>query len=196
MSGSSASKRPPVKRWKMWRSNRIFGRRSPKNPHPDVSVNITAHNVGTLTPMSCADLSNPSWVSGVPKPINRSIDIVTPQYGGDRTAIVVDHNGQPGACDLTIAGLGIEIELRVVCLPSLLPRPVSQTFVFAPYKRLILAHRGVTPETTQSAGSRLHLALEFIEKAPVGVLGNELVRTRLDQAHLVQPQCVETQRVL
>src|SRR4051812_33534326 len=46
---------------------------------------------------------------------------------------------------------------------------------------LILTHRLVILETTQSARSRLHLALEFIEKAPVGVLGDELLWVGLDQ---------------
>src|SRR3954468_11654502 len=41
---------------------------------------------------------------------------------------------------------------------------------------LVLAHRVVAPETTQSARSRLHFALEFIEKAPIRVLGDQRLR--------------------
>src|SRR3954454_1856097 len=74
--------------------------------------------------------------------------------------------------------------------------PWSKNLRFAPYKRLILAHRVVTPEITQSAGSRLHLALELIEKAPVGVLGNELLRVGLDQPRFLHAQCIEAERVL
>src|SRR3954470_6898519 len=73
---------------------------------------------------------------------------------------------------------------------------VAKTSVFAPYKRLILVHRVVTPKTMQSAGSRLHLALELIEKAPVGVLGNELLRVGLDQPGFLHTQCIEAERVL
>ena len=67
---------------------------------------------------------------------------------------------------------------------ALLLRHGAKTFVFAPYKRLILAHHVVTPETTQSAGSRLHLALELIEKAPIRVLGDQRLWARLYQARL------------
>src|SRR3954451_11720104 len=84
--------------------------------------------------------------------------------------------------------------MRVI--PAALLRYGSQTSVFAPYKRLILAHRVVTPETTQSARSRLHLALELIEKAPVGVPGNELLRVGLDQSGFRHAQCIEAERVL
>src|SRR3954469_19607265 len=67
-----------------------------------------------------------------------------------------------------------------------MPSLGAKTSVFAPYKRLILAHRVVTPETTQSAGSRLHLALELIEKAPIRVLGDQRLWARLYQARLLQ----------
>src|SRR5690242_8598658 len=48
----------------------------------------------------------------------------------------------------------------------------------------------------QSAGSRLHLALEFVEEAPVGVLGNELLRVGLDQSGFLHAQRVKPERVL
>src|SRR3954468_5009029 len=74
--------------------------------------------------------------------------------------------------------------------------PWSKNLRFAPYKRLILAHRVVTPEITQSAGSRLHLALELIEEAPVRVLGNELLRVGLDQSGFLHAQRIKAERVL
>src|ERR1700748_3683162 len=49
---------------------------------------------------------------------------------------------------------------------------------------------------SSSESSRLQLALEFVEKAPIRVLGDQGLRARPNQAYLVQPQCVETQRVL
>src|SRR3954464_1620971 len=81
-------------------------------------------------------------------------------------------------------------------LQPFLLRSGAKTLVFAPYKRLILAHRVVTPETTQSARSRLHLALELIEKAPVRVLGNELLRVGLDQPGFLHAQRVKPERVI
>ena len=49
---------------------------------------------------------------------------------------------------------------------------------------------------SSSESSRLQLALEFVEEAPIRVLGDQRLRARLNQADFVQPQCVETQRVL
>ncbi len=43
-------------------------------------------------------------------------------------------------------------------------------------------------------GSRLQLALELVEEAPVGAVGDELVRAGLDHADLVQAERVEAQR--
>ena len=48
----------------------------------------------------------------------------------------------------------------------------------------------------QSAGSRLHLALELVENAPIGVLGNERLRAGLDQPSFIQAQRVEANRIL
>src|SRR5690348_14315215 len=48
----------------------------------------------------------------------------------------------------------------------------------------------------QSAGSRLHLAPEFIEKAPVRVLGDQRLRARPNQVRLLQPKPIEAERVL
>src|SRR5262245_62869795 len=44
--------------------------------------------------------------------------------------------------------------------------------------------------------SGLQLALELVEEAPVGALGDQRVRARLDHADLVQAQRVEAHRVL
>src|SRR5438067_10507812 len=44
--------------------------------------------------------------------------------------------------------------------------------------------------------SRLQLALQFIEEAPVGAPRDDSRRTRLDELDLVQPQCIEAKRVL
>src|SRR5690349_12031561 len=48
----------------------------------------------------------------------------------------------------------------------------------------------------QSAGSRLHLALEFVEKTPIRVLGDQRLRARPNQARLLQPKPIEAERVL
>src|SRR3954452_7693342 len=45
-------------------------------------------------------------------------------------------------------------------------------------------------------GLRLQLALELVEEAPVGAFGDELAGARLDHADLLEPQRVETERVL
>ena len=42
----------------------------------------------------------------------------------------------------------------------------------------------------------LQLALQFVQKAPIGVFGDELLWVGLDQTGLVQPQCIEAERVL
>src|SRR5262249_402560 len=48
-----------------------------------------------------------------------------------------------------------------------------------------------------SAGaSRLHLAFELIEESPIGVLGDDPLRRRLDQTDFTQAQGVEADRVL
>src|ERR1700746_173865 len=46
-----------------------------------------------------------------------------------------------------------------------------------------------------SQGSRLQLAFELVQKAPIRAVGDDLVRARLDQARLVQPQRVKPHRV-
>src|SRR6266850_3897800 len=43
--------------------------------------------------------------------------------------------------------------------------------------------------------SCFQLLLEFVEKPPVGALGDEFLRARLDHPELVQPQGVEAQGV-
>ena len=44
--------------------------------------------------------------------------------------------------------------------------------------------------------SRLQLALQLLEEAPVGAVGDDLVRVRFDHPDLVHAQCVEPKRVL
>src|ERR1700730_1181124 len=44
--------------------------------------------------------------------------------------------------------------------------------------------------------SRLQLAFELVQKAPVGAVGDDLLRARFDEAGFVQAQGVETDRVL
>src|ERR1700745_3309204 len=44
-------------------------------------------------------------------------------------------------------------------------------------------------------GSRLQLAFELVEEAPVGSVGDDLLRARLDKARLVHAQRVEARRV-
>src|SRR5690349_10041902 len=60
---------------------------------------------------------------------------------------------------------------------------------------------GLLPAFAGTAGllamtSRLQLTLEFVEEAPIGVLGDELLWARLDHARFVHPQRVEAERVL
>src|SRR5215469_12460888 len=43
--------------------------------------------------------------------------------------------------------------------------------------------------------SRLQLAFELVQKAPVGAVGNDLLRVRLDYAGFVQPKGIEPDRV-
>ena len=49
---------------------------------------------------------------------------------------------------------------------------------------------------TQTLFSRLQFALEFVEEAPIGILGDDLLRTRLDEARIVQTQGIKPDRVL
>ena len=44
--------------------------------------------------------------------------------------------------------------------------------------------------------SRLQLALEFVEEAPIGVFGEDLVRVRFDQTRFVKAQGIKPDRVL
>src|SRR5437660_4026031 len=44
--------------------------------------------------------------------------------------------------------------------------------------------------------SSLHLAFELVEEAPIGSLGDDLLRARLDEARFVQTQGIESDRVL
>src|SRR6516225_1851589 len=43
---------------------------------------------------------------------------------------------------------------------------------------------------------RLQLAFKLVEKAPVGTIGDDLLRARFDQAHFVEAQSVPPDRVL
>src|SRR2546423_10747671 len=57
--------------------------------------------------------------------------------------------------------------------------------------------RGSSPGMTNWGWvSPLQLAFELVEKTPVGVVGDDLLRARLDEAGLVQPQRVEPDSVL
>src|SRR2546430_1434081 len=42
----------------------------------------------------------------------------------------------------------------------------------------------------------LELAFELVEKPPIGTFGDDFLWDRFDQPGLMQPQCVEAQRVL
>src|SRR2546430_394480 len=44
--------------------------------------------------------------------------------------------------------------------------------------------------------SRLQLALELVEKAPIGALQDQLLRVRFDKADIVQAEGIEANRVL
>jgi hypothetical protein len=44
--------------------------------------------------------------------------------------------------------------------------------------------------------SRLHLALQFVQKAPIGGFGDDLLRARFDQPDLMQPQRVKSKAIL
>src|SRR5467141_3238350 len=44
--------------------------------------------------------------------------------------------------------------------------------------------------------SRLQLAFELVQEAPIGVVGDDLLRARFDKAHVAQAQCIEADRVL
>src|SRR6266849_321453 len=44
--------------------------------------------------------------------------------------------------------------------------------------------------------SRLQLALELVQEAPIGAVGDDLLRARLDHAGFMQPQRVEAHGVL
>src|SRR5947207_12124953 len=47
-----------------------------------------------------------------------------------------------------------------------------------------------------SAGSCLQLAFELVQETPVGAVGNDPLRARLDEPHFVQPQGVKPDGVL
>src|SRR6516162_4864831 len=47
-----------------------------------------------------------------------------------------------------------------------------------------------------SVFSRLQLTFELVEEAPIGTLGNDLLRARFDHADFVQAQRVKADRVL
>ena len=56
---------------------------------------------------------------------------------------------------------------------------------------------GVSPGMTDwRYCSRLQLASELFEEVPIRTVGNDLLRARLDQAGLVQPESVEPKRVV
>src|SRR5215471_13198811 len=44
---------------------------------------------------------------------------------------------------------------------------------------------------SSEASSSLQLAFDLVQKAPIGAVGDNLLRARLDEAHFLQPQCVE-----
>src|SRR5271155_392702 len=44
--------------------------------------------------------------------------------------------------------------------------------------------------------SRLQLAFELVQEAPIGVFGDDLLRRRFDKAHIAQAQRIEADRVL
>src|ERR1700730_57863 len=44
--------------------------------------------------------------------------------------------------------------------------------------------------------SRLQVALELVQKAPIRAVGDDLLRGRLDEAHLMKPQRIIADRVL
>ena len=52
------------------------------------------------------------------------------------------------------------------------------------------------PDPPGGPSSRLQLVLEFVQEAPVGALGDDRVRGRIELSKLVQPASVEPQRLL
>src|SRR5690242_12420814 len=77
---------------------------------------------------------------------------------------------------------------------SAIPGKVPRTGYYSPQEVKGPAVRGHLMK--QSAGSRLQFALELIEKAPVSVLGDELLRAGLDHPGFRQAQRIEAERVL
>src|SRR6266478_4368015 len=47
-----------------------------------------------------------------------------------------------------------------------------------------------------SERSRLQLAFELVQEAPIGALGDDLLRARFDEARFTHAQCIEADRVL
>src|SRR5437764_15384737 len=71
--------------------------------------------------------------------------------------------------------------------------------VVAPAKAKVVSNERLSIAIIASParpGSRLQLAFQLIEEAPVGAVGEDLFRTGFDQTGLVQSQRVEAQRVL
>src|SRR6516162_6149609 len=55
---------------------------------------------------------------------------------------------------------------------------------------------GSTSPASEILRSRLQLAFDFVQKAPVGTLSDDLLRARLDEACVAEAQRVEPDRVL
>src|SRR5882724_835262 len=51
-------------------------------------------------------------------------------------------------------------------------------------------------ETSYPRGSRLQLAFELVEEAPIGAVGDDLLRARLDEPHFVQPKRIIPETIL
>src|SRR6516162_2149913 len=89
----------------------------------------------------------------------------------------------------------------------------KRSLVLVPQLRALLPRCGPRPEANQTAGLKerghpqgsnqsphawlsFQLAFDLVEEAPIRVLSDELLRARADQPRLVQPQCIEDERIL
>src|SRR4029077_17126231 len=73
----------------------------------------------------------------------------------------------------------------------------GRTWLIAPASEAVTRNRRcVHIIFTEVLRSRLQLALELVEEAPIGALGDDLLRARLYQPGFVQAQRIKPQRVL
>src|SRR5262249_927899 len=92
--------------------------------------------------------------------------------------------------------LGLTNSIRALSLqrgPALAGAGSSQLHAFCEVREMVGTRSASTCSTAPPLA--LHLLLKLVEEAPVGALGDDLLRGTLDQANLVQAQGIKAHRV-